>query len=64
MGMFGLFGSNKAVELDKDRNDENKNRMREIFDSKVDNGSDYNIVYAYSEDINGTNIVVLRTVSY
>jgi hypothetical protein len=64
MGMFGLFGGNKAVELDKDRSEENKNRMREIFDSKVDNGSNYNIVYAYSEDINGTNFVVLRTVSY
>jgi hypothetical protein len=64
MGMFGLFGGNKAVELDKGRSDENKNRMREIFDSNVDNGSDYYIVYAYSEDINGTNFVVLRTVSY
>lgn len=65
MGLFGLFGGNKnTVELDKARSDENKSRMRELFDSNVDNGSKYKIVYAYSEDIGSINFLVLRTVSY
>ncbi|MGI6178178.1 MAG: hypothetical protein ACOYJO_06995 [Eubacterium sp.] len=64
MGIFDLFGGKNAVELDKARSDENKNRMREIFDSKVENGAEYQIVYAYSEDIGGANFAVLRTVTY
>ena len=64
MGLFNLFGGKKTIELDKVKSDENKNRMREIFDRQVDNGSEYKIVYAYSEDIGGANFVVLRTVSY
>lgn len=64
MGLFGLFSGGKKVELDKVKSDENKNRMREIFDKQVDNGSEYKIVYAYSEDIGGANFALLRTVSY
>lgn len=65
MGLFGLFkGSKKTVELDKVRSDKNKSRMRALFDSSVENGSEYKIVYAYSEDIGGANFLVLRTVSY
>ena len=64
MGLFNLFGGKKTVELDKVKSDENKNRMREIFDRQVDNGSEYKIVYAYSGDVGGANFVVLRTVSY
>ena len=64
MGLFGLFGGKKEVELDKAKSDENKSLMREIFDRKVDNGSEYKIIYAYSEDIGGANFAVLRTVSY
>ena len=64
MGLFNLFGGKKAVELDNVKSNENKNRMREIFDKQVDNGSEYKIVYAYSEDISGANFVALRTVSY
>ena len=64
MGLFNLFGGKKAVELDKVKSDENKNRMREIFDKQIENGSEYKIVYAYSEDIGGANFAVLRTVSY
>ena len=64
MGLFNLFGGKKTVELDKVKSDENKNHMREIFDKQVDNGSEYKIVYAYSEDIGGANFAVLRTVSY
>ncbi len=57
MGLFNLFGGKKTVELDKVKSDENRNRMREIFDRQVDNGSEYKIVYAYSEDIGGANFV-------
>lgn len=65
MGLFDLFGgSKKATELDAARSDENKKLMREIFDKKIDNGSEYAIVYAYSEDIGGANFAVIRTVSY
>ena len=64
MGLFGLFGGKKEVELDKAKSDGNKSLMREIFDRKVDNGSEYKIIYAYSEDIGGANFAVLRTVSY
>ena len=58
MGLFNLFGGKKIVELDKVKSDENKNLMREIFDKQVDNGSEYKIVYAYSEDIGGANFAV------
>ena len=65
MGLFSLFGGNsQGTVLDCEKSDENKKRMREIFDAKVDNGSQYHIVYAYSEDIRGANFAVLRTVSY
>ncbi len=44
MGLFDWFGGGKkTVELDKVKSDENKNRMREIFDKQVDNGSEYKI---------------------
>ena len=59
MGLFGLFGGKKEVELDKAKSDKNKALMREIFDRKVDNGSEYRIIYAYSEDIGGANFAVL-----
>ncbi len=65
MGLFGLFSKNKkSIELDLNRSNTNKAMMREIFDKKVENSADYKLVYAYSEDINSTNFVVLRTVSY
>ncbi|WP_278909023.1 hypothetical protein [Faecalicoccus pleomorphus] len=65
MGLFSLFGGNsQGTVLDREKSDENKKRMREIFDAKVENGSQYHIVYAYSEDIRGANFAVLRTVSY
>lgn len=63
MGLFGLFGG-KKVELDKAKSDENKALIRKIFDNQVENGSEYKVIYAYSEDIGGANFAVLRTVSY
>lgn len=57
MGLFSLFGGNsQGTVLDREKSDENKKRMREIFDAKVENGSQYHIVYAYSEDIRGANL--------
>lgn len=64
MGLFGLFGGSKSeVEVDNSRNDGNKKRMRELFDSHVEDGSSYQIVYAYSEDIQRASLVVIRTFS-
>lgn len=59
MGLFSLFGGNsQGTVLDREKSDENKKRMREIFDAKVENDSQYHIVYAYSEDIRGANFAV------
>ena len=43
LSLFNFFGGKKAVELDKVKSDENKNRMREIFDRQVDNGIKYRV---------------------
>ncbi|MBS6062785.1 hypothetical protein [Criibacterium bergeronii] len=65
MGFFDFLGGNKkTAELDKNKSDANKLEMRKIFDSKVQDSSEYKIVYAYSEDIGGANFAVLRTVTY
>lgn len=65
MGLFDLFGGNKKkMEFDKEKSDANKKLMREVFDSHVENGSEFSLVYGYSEDVNSANFVVLRTVSY
>lgn len=64
MGLFGLFGSTKSIELDEKRSDASKLAMRELFDKHIEKGTEYKIIYAYSEDIKGANFAVLRTVSY
>lgn len=64
MSLFDLFKGKKEIEPDMAKSEQNKAMMREIFNNKVDNGSEYKIVYAYSEDIGGANFGILRTVSY
>ena len=57
MGLFSLFGGNsQGTVLDREKSDENKKRMREIFDAKVENDSQYHIVYA-TQKISGVPIL-------
>lgn len=65
MGLFGkLFGGKNEIVLDRARSDQNKATLRTLFDQKVANPEQYQIVYGYSEDIGGMNFGILRTVSY
>ena len=53
MGFFGkLF---KGPEIDQAKSDENKRKMRRLFDSVVPDGGTYQLMAAYTEDVKRFN---------
>lgn len=48
---MGLFGLGKKKEMDVVRSDENKAKMRALFDQVVEEGDSYKIVYGYTSDV-------------
>ena len=48
MGLFGkLF---KGPEVDMEKSDANRKRMRSLFNQLVEHGEDYNILFGYTEE--------------
>ena len=48
MGLFNhLF---KGPQVDMEKSNANARKMRELFNSRVENGDDYKIIFGYSED--------------
>lgn len=53
MGLFNhLF---KGPQIDMEKSNANARKMRELFNSKVENGDDYKIIFGYSEDVGRFN---------
>ena len=53
MGLFNhLF---KGPQVDMEKSNANARKMRELFNSKVENGDDYKIIFGYSEDVGRFN---------
>ena len=53
MGLFNhLF---KGPQVDMEKSNANARKMRELFNSRVENGDDYKIIFGYSEDVGSFN---------
>ena len=53
MGLFyHLF---KGPQVDMEKSNANARKMRELFNSRVENGDDYKIIFGYSEDVGRFN---------
>lgn len=53
MGLFGkLF---KGPEVDMEKSDANRKKMRSLFNQLVEHGEDYNIIFGYTEDVGRFN---------
>ncbi|WP_195985574.1 hypothetical protein [Clostridium sp. D33t1_170424_F3] len=54
MGIFDrLFG--KELEIDEAKSDANCKKMRALFNQVVENGSDYKLVFGFTEDVSRFN---------
>ncbi len=60
MGLFG-FGKKK---WDEEKSDANKAKMRELFNSVVEDGASYQIVYGFGLDVTRSTIIVASKVTY
>lgn len=53
MGLFNhLF---KGPQVDMEKSNANARKMRELFNSRVENGDDYKVIFGYSEDVGRFN---------
>ena len=53
MGFFGkLF---KGPEINMEKSNANAKKMRALFDQVVENGSDYRLIFGYTEDVSRFN---------
>ena len=53
MGLFGkLF---KGPEVDQEKSENNKKKMRALFDQVVENGAQYKLLACYTEDVRRFN---------
>lgn len=60
MGLFG-FGKTK---WDEEKSDVNKNKMKELFCSKVEDGESYKIAYGFGLNIENSNYIMVRKKTY
>ena len=58
MGLFSkLF---KGPEVDQQKSDANRQKMRTLFDKTVENGPEYRILFGYTEDVARFNFGFVR----
>ncbi|MCI5773675.1 MAG: hypothetical protein MR210_03850 [Erysipelotrichaceae bacterium] len=58
MGLFSnLF---KGPKIDEEKSRSNAQKMRELFDQKVDNGAKYQLIYGYTEDVSRFNYGIVH----
>ena len=60
---MGLFGKKKKS-WDEERSNENKAKMKALFDHVVEDHNGYQIVYAYSSNIKTSNYIIARKTTY
>ena len=53
MGLFDRFF--KGPEIDTAKSEANAKKMRALFDSVVENGADYRLIFGYTEDVSRFN---------
>lgn len=61
---MGLFGFGKKKEWDLVRSEQNKAKLRALFDEAVPDGPSWKVVYGYTEDVKTMNYLVLRKTTY
>ena len=49
MGLFSKFF--KGPEIDMEKSAANAKKMRALFNNVVENGSDYKLIFGYTEDV-------------
>lgn len=58
MGLFGkLF---KGPEIDMEKSDANAKKMRALFNSVVESGDSYRLIFGYTEDVSRFNYGLVR----
>ena len=60
---MGLFGKKKKA-WDEGRIQENKAKMRALFEQVVEDAAGYQLVYAYSSSIKTSNYILARKTTY
>lgn len=61
---MGLFGFGKKKEWDIAKSDENKARLRALFNNVVPDGDGWKIVYGYGLNIKNSNYIIARKTTY
>lgn len=59
---MGWFSKKKV--WDTQKSDNNKKKLRELFNGVVQDGNSYNIVYGYGLDIKNSNYIIASKVKY
>lgn len=60
---MGLFGKKKKA-WDEGRIQENKAKMRALFEQVVEDAAGYQLVYAYSSSVKTSNYILARKTTY
>lgn len=60
---MGLF-KKKKKEWDTVKSNENKNKMKILFNKAVKDHEGYKLLYAYNEDVKNMNYVIVRKITY
>lgn len=61
---MGLFGFGKKKEWDIDRSNNNKNKLRILFNCVVEDGNTWKVVYGYGLNIKNSNYIIARKTTY
>lgn len=61
---MGLFGFGKKKEWDLVRSEQNKARIRELFNSVVSDGDSWKVLYGYTEDVKNMDYLLARKTTY
>lgn len=58
---MGLF---KKKEWDLEKSDNNKKRLRELFNGVVENGDSWEILFGHNEEVQTSNYIIVRKTTY
>ncbi len=61
---MGIFGSSKKKTWDENRSNENKDRMKDLFNQSISESDTYKIVYGFGLNIKNSNYIVMRKTTY
>ena len=61
---MGLFGFGKKKEWDLEKSEQNKAKLRTLFNSVLPDGNTWKVLYGYTEDIKNMNYILARKTTY